>query len=1773
MTGDEDTNTDGDNSVNAVEDTATNSANRQEIREVLREEFHKFLEEMRAAGGGPEVGRMGGPTSNIGIRENTTNPGVVPGGRTEAGAGVIGSGGEPQSNVNNLGDEVAGNTTAHQPVGDSNAQTDLKSLVKELMAGGEDEKRQQVKSDSLKTFKFDGNDYGVWSSQMKRILKHAGLWDTIITRLPPIAPVENWGDDSDVDIENDPPKRKKKTFKSVVQESMSEGADLKRSELTVERWKKLNNEAESTLMANVTKQYMLVLNRCANARDMWLKLKKIFAEKSRANVMKAYEDYHRCVQRRGQNLQIYISTQESLVYRLESLGEEIDEEDQIRRILSGLLPEYNVIRTTLENMEELSLVDVTARLLSHESLNKRISFVNRQQNQGRANQASGSGAGHPAANFVKKGKFQKKKVNPTWEKKKNLCFKCGEEGHKSWECKQGDAETKKKICYNCKQEGHLRANCPEYQANQSTFNSNSGVSEDMDQDDSNPKRKKSNRKFAAVARLVVSPLARRASLQDQMTSRSAWIIDSGATHHMTNQLEALVEVKELTDPKEVSLADHSMVGVTMEGTVPLKLRHGGSTVQFDLGEVLYVPDLANNLFSVAHAMECGISVLFDAARNTCKFLQHGVVIGTGMRREGLWWLNGETMVTPGQAQWSGRRFAANSNYETREFMSELSLWHHRFGHLGEDALIKIAKQGVVRDLPSTLKGVSMKNKCAGCAEGKQHKESFSKLRPRAENPLDLVHADTMGPIKPLSIGGNRYILVLVDDYTRMVWVFPVDNKAVIAGVVIDWIDKIMVSKERRVKMLRTDNGGEFTSNVFENQLKDRLIVHDLTLPYTPQHNGVVERANRTLVEMARSMMCAAQADKSFWGEAILTAAHIKNRVISKSVLLNGKEVTPYELWFGVKPTVAHLKIWGCDVTVNVTERPSKFQEKVWHGIFVGYSNSLGFRIWDPIRKFIVETRNLRFNEMLPRRPEVTRTQINQFLMGDTDGELNPTGGYDGSSVNIWEQWNPELNPYLEENLNQPLQPENGHVELLWEDYKRRMSLLEKQQALFEEGKAPKPDFGLLDFHAREAGIINTLPQVGDQNPFISEIGDKNFQMASESGLVDKVVMFEEETEQDGLGGALTSDAENKNNLKGQISEKSEDENFLDRFWGGDTQMELEETPVLSPMSPTDLEEEGDLLESAEEPMSPSMTFRREPVEPRRSQRVAGPPTRLIYTQLGNPRLNVAREFSFGSGQCVKHFVGVAALECNALPKTFSDAVSGVDAELWKKGIQDEMDALVKMNTWELVKLPHGRKALGCKWVLTIKNKSDGTKRYKARLVVKGFMQESGIDYQETFAPVIKIQTLRILLGIANQRCMTIHQMDVKTAFLNGVLEEDIYMVQPEGFRVKGEGKDLVCKLKRSLYGLKQSPRVWNKTFDKFLLGLGFVRCLGDEATYVKGIGKSQVYLGVYIDDLLVMSEVSNSVMEVKQALAAKFEMADLGEVSTILGIRVTRDKELGTLCLDQTQYVGQVLAKFGMADSKPVVTPLVVGVKFSSSMCAQTMDEKDEMKVKPYRSVIGSLMYLMICTRPDIAASIGILSRYLENPGPTHWDAVKRVMRYLKLTAEKCLMFKRQANLEFDGFVDADWGGCVDTRKSTGAYVFRLNGAAISWCSKRQTSVALSSCEAEYMAACQAGKEAVWLKNFLLELNIKFDKSFVIYSDSQSALQLMKNPVFHSRTKHIGIQYHFVRELIWSEIITFVFCSTEKQWADMLTKAVPRVKLVTCMFNIGLVSQVQSAEN
>ncbi|KAK9134561.1 hypothetical protein Syun_013891 [Stephania yunnanensis] len=426
-----------------------------------------------------------------------------------------------------------------------------------------------------------------------------------------------------------------------------------------------------------------------------------------------------------------------------------------------------------------------------------------------------------------------------------------------------------------------------------------------------------------------------------------------------------------------------------------------------------------------------------------------------------------------------------------------------------------------------------------------------------------------------------------------------------------------------------------------------------------------------------------------------------------------------------------------------------------------------------------------------------------------------------------------------------------------------------------------------------------------------------------------------------------------------------------------------------------------------------------------------------------------------------------------------------------------------------------------------------------------------------------MSSIRVILGLTASLDLELEQLDVKTAFLHGDLEEEIYMDQPEGFEVTGK-THLVCKLKKSLYGLKQAPRQWYKKFDSFMMGQEYTRTDADHCVYFKKFSDGKlVILLLYVDDMLIVGHDVSLIGNLKKELSSSFDMKDLGRPKQILGMQIIRDRRSKKLWVSQEKYVEMVLSRFNMNNAKPVSTPLANHFTLSKKSCPSTSIDIAEISDIPYSSAVGSSMYAMVCTRPDIAHAVGVVSRFLSNPGKVHWEAVKWILRYLRGTSKMSLCFGG-SKPTLEGYTDSDMAGDLDGRKSTSGYVFTFAGGAVSWQSKLQKCVALSTTEAEYIAITEASKEMLWLKRFLQELGLKQEDGYAVNCDSQSALDLSKNATYHCRTKHIDIRYHWIREVVNDHEMSLKKIHTDKNPADMLTKVVTREKHQSCTKLVGL---------
>lgn len=1105
---------------------------------------------------------------------------------------------------------------------------------------------------------------------------------------------------------------------------------------------------------------------------------------------------------------------------------------------------------------------------------------------------------------------------PTWEV---VSEKLLHEEHKSSEIshdeskslmvKQPQSGRRALKCFECQKPGHIRKNCFIYlrKCKQEKF---------KDSENDQSQRAKISSKTDDSVLLYASAFASSIT-----NSSESWMIDSGATQHMCNNESWFVKIEKLSNPMNVKVGDGRPIKAISEGNVSLNLNlPDGKTKICVLEKVLYVPGLACNLLSVSQTSKHGNKAEFSEL--DCKILKNNELIAVGNQVGDLYELN------------CFRKIAANYV----EVSSEEKLWHRRFCHLGINNLRKIINKELVTGIDCKVTNELFF--CDNCCDGKNHKLPFDKLiGENLSKPLELIHSDVCGPIKPESLGQGNYFVTFIDDSTRYTWIYIIKNKSDVFETFKSWKSIVENQYNAKLKKLRTDNGGEYTSNSFEKYLEMEGIIHQKTIPKTPEQNGVSERMNRTLIESVRSMLSDSGLPKTFWAEAVSTAVYVRNRC--PTVALNNK--TPYEALNGRKPNVKHLKIFGCISHAHVPkDERSKLDSKSRRCVLVGYGSGVkGYKLYDLIAKRSLHSRDVIFNE-------------SQFISSEKECSQNT--------------------------------PLNSIIEII----------------------------------------------------------------------------------------------ENENKSEIQSEE-------------------------------TDVQTEPEL---------------------RRSTRTRNAPDRFgewVYSCTG--KINE--------------------------PSNVNEALTGPESVLWKKAMEDELNSIDTNNVWTLVEPKCDVKPIKTKWVFKRKIGSDGEVcSYKARLVAQGFSQKMGIDYDETFSPVVRFESVRTVIALAAQHDLQIHQMDVSSAFLNGELEEEIYVTQPDGFIVPGK-ENMVCKLHKSLYGLKQSPRCWNSSLNSFLKNHNFVQSSSDSCIYTSTDNNNLCIVAVYVDDILIASKSIDCINNVKSVFCDQYQMKDLGKLNYFLGVSVVQDND--KIFINQTNFSLSLLKKFGLDNAKPVSTPADVG-----NLLEKATDECELCDIETYQSAVGSLLYLATKTRPDITFAVCNVARYCSKPTTKHWSAVKRILRYIKGTDQLGIVYNRQDSNNCVGFADADWAGDKNDRKSTSGFCFKLGSGLISWRTNKQTCVALSTAEAEYVALAAASQEGVWLKHLLANLSFGDDSPMIINEDNQAAICLAKNNRDHPKTKHIDIKYHFVRDLIVNEEISVKYCPTSEMLADAFTKSLPAERFIKLRNEMGL---------
>ncbi|CAM8892868.1 unnamed protein product [Rhodiola kirilowii] len=939
---------------------------------------------------------------------------------------------------------------------------------------------------------------------------------------------------------------------------------------------------------------------------------------------------------------------------------------------------------------------------------------------------------------------------------------------------------------------------------------------------------------------------------------------------------------------------------------------------------------------------------------------------------------------------ANRVYFVDPTFDPEEYLclssrsDESEMWHRRLGHVNFRLLKRLHNQNLVIGLPKISEVPDQV--CSACAKGKQIRSSFhSKNVVSTLKAFEFVHMDLCGPMRVQSRVGNRYVFVIVDDYSRYTWVIFIRSKDEVFESFKTWVKLVEHRFAEKLKSIRADHGTEFDNGLFIAFCTDQGIDHNFLVPRTPQQNGVVERKNRTLEDMTRTMLLENSVARNFWAEAMNAACHVLNRCYLRPFL----NKTPYELLKGRKHNISHLRVFGCRcyVHLNGKDHLGKFNPRSDEGIFVCYSlHSKAYKVFNKRTKQVEGSIHVIFDEESVGND--SRHVPDVHVAEDTDGfEL--------------------------------IRPRDDTV-----------------------ADAPEN--------------LETPEQDNDQVAEVEEPGEQG---------------------QDPEVGAVHGETE-----------------------------EIQEA--------------------------------QEVTELRRSTRVKQPSVAL--------RDYVC--YAAVQGETVMNAF-VSLIE----PKTVQEALKDPD---WIQAMQDELHQFERNKVWRLVLRPENRKVIGTRWILRNKMNSEGEiVRNKAMLVVKGYSQQEGIDYEETFVPVARLEAIRLLIAYSVQFGIKLHQMDVKTAFLNGFLKEEIFVEQTPGFEVP-EHPDHVYVLDKALYGLKQAPRAWYERLSEYLLAHGYERGKVDKTLFLLRTDKHLLIVQVYVDDIIFGSTSDELVKSFTKLMESEFEMSMVGELTFFLGIQV-RQLENGTE-ISQQKYLGEVVKKYMFGGSKHVNTP-------SSPNESLTKDDASpRTDATRYRGMIGSLLYLT-ASRPDIMFSVCQCDRFQAEPRESHVKAVKRILRYLKGTEKLVMWYPRVKSLSLEGYSDVDFAGDRTDSKSTSGMAQFLGSCLVSWGSKKQNSVALSTAEAEYVAAAACCAQILWLRNQLSDFNLHFNQ-VPILCDNTSAISIAKNPVQHGKTKHIEIKHHFLRDCVEKELVTINFCRSEDQVADIFTKALHREAFEKLRMELGLMN-------
>ncbi|GJT97531.1 putative ribonuclease H-like domain-containing protein [Tanacetum coccineum] len=1011
----------------------------------------------------------------------------------------------------------------------------------------------------------------------------------------------------------------------------------------------------------------------------------------------------------------------------------------------------------------------------------------------------------------------------------------------------------------------------------------------------------------------------------------------------------------------------------------------------------------------------------------------------------------------------------------KAIIDESNKWHRRLGHVNFKNLNKLVKGNPVRGLPSKI--LQNDHTCVACQKGKQHKASCkAKSVSSISHSLQLLHMDLFGPTSVRSLNHKTYCLVITDDFSRFSWVFFLRTKDETSGILKDFIRQIENQLNQKVKTIRCDNGTEFKNKDVIEFCGSKGIKREYSNARTPQQNGVAERKNRTLIEAARTMLADSFLPNTFWAEAVSTACYVFNRVL----VTKPHNKTPYELITSKIPIISYIRPFGCHVTIlNTIDHLGKFDGKSDEGFLVGYSlQSKAFRVYNLETKRVEENLHITF---LENKPNVAGK--------------GPT-------------WLFDLD-YLTDSMNyQPVRSENqAH---------KHAGPSEANQNAGTEDSIDAGDSKKEDESAKDYFCTANMDLRGKKKDLMMQLNCEPCEsLRKEFAQQTKDLLL-----QAGDAKPISTNIVNTASIPVSIVNTGNDLPNLDQDDSEIPALEdIYKTPTDGIFTNSSYDDEGAVADftnletvvnvspiptSRINSFYPSTLILRDPklAVQTRSKVTKSSRAYAFVSYVQKQRTNNHKDF--------QHCLFACFLSQNK-PKKILEAL---EDESWVDAMQEELMQFKIQKVWILVDLPYGR------------------------LVAQGHRQEEGIDYDEVFAPMARIKAIRIFLAFASYMGFIVYQMDVKSTFLYGKIDEEVYVSQPPGF-LDPKYPQKVYKVVKALYGLHQAPRAWYATLSTFLLKNGYRRGTIDKTLFLKKDKHDIILVQVYVDDIIFGSTKKSWCDEFEALMKSRFQMSSMGELTFFLGLQVKQKAD--GIFISQDKYVAEILKKFDFVNVKTASTPIETQKPLVKD------EEASDVDVHLYRSMIGSLMYLT-ASRPDIMFAVCACSRFQVTPKTSHLSAVKRIFRYLKGKPKLGLWYPRVSSFDLEAYSDSDYAGANLDRKSTTGGCQFLGRRLISWQCKKQTIVATSTTEAEYVAAASCCGQVLWIQNQMLDYGFNFMNT-KIYIDNESTICIVKNPVYHSKTKHIAIRHHFIRDAYEKKLIQVLKIHTDDNVADLLTKA------------------------